>query len=196
MNRPLQRVPDGMTSTPSPVVVFWRPGCPYCTRLRSRLHRAGVAIEEINIWEDPTAASLVRSVNGGNETVPTVGLWDDVLVNPPARAVIEEIRRRDPVLIGAARGGRGRGQRLVALQWAVIVVLIASTVLADGLGHSSLSWLIDAAAAAWYLGMRTLRHRVESQGPDVHKGPASGPSLGVRRYQPKERDDMAEPPGS
>lgn len=161
MNRPLQRVPKGMASTPSPVVVFWRPGCPYCTRLRSKLHRAGVRIEEVNIWEDPTAASLVRSVNGGNETVPTVGLWDDVLVNPPARVVIEEIRRRDPALLGAERGSRGRRQRFVALQWVVIVALIGSSLLADRLGHPSLSWLIDATAVAWYLAMRSLRRKVE-----------------------------------
>jgi mycoredoxin len=161
MNRALQRVPEGMANMPSPVVVFWRPGCPYCTRLRSKLRRAGVRIEEINIWADPTAASLVRSVNGGNETVPTVGLWYDVLVNPPARVVIEEIRRRDPALIGAESRGRGQGPRLVALQWVVIVALIASSLLADGLGHPSLSWLIDATAVLWYLAMRTLRRRVE-----------------------------------
>lgn len=164
MIRPLWRVPENMATTPSPVVVFWRPGCAYCTRLRSKLHRAGVRIEEINIWEDPTAASLVRSVNGGSETVPTVGLWDDLLVNPPARVVIEEIRRRDPALIGTEHGSRRRERRLVFLQWVVIVTLIASGLLADGLGRPSLSWLIDASAVAWYLAMRSLRYRVGVRG--------------------------------
>jgi hypothetical protein len=49
----------------------------------------------------------------------------------------------------------------VAVQWIVIVALIASSLVAEGLGHTSLSWLIDATAVIWYLTMRTLRRGVE-----------------------------------
>ena len=36
----------------------------------------------VNIWEDADAASFVRSVARGNETVPTVTIGDIALVNP------------------------------------------------------------------------------------------------------------------
>jgi mycoredoxin len=66
---------------------FWRPGCPFCAVLRHRLERLGITVNPINIWEDADAASFVRSVAGGNETVPTVAIGDSALVNPPPRAV-------------------------------------------------------------------------------------------------------------
>lgn len=74
-------------SNPREVVVYTRPGCPYCFTLRARLRRAGLAFREINIWEDPDAAAFVRSVAGGNETVPTVVVGDVRMVNPSARRV-------------------------------------------------------------------------------------------------------------
>jgi hypothetical protein len=46
----------------------------------------------INIWKDPEAAAFVRSVAGGNETVPTVILHGEAVVNPPPRRVIEAAR--------------------------------------------------------------------------------------------------------
>ncbi len=70
------------------VTFFWRPGCGFCNRLRDGLVRAGVALEERNIWEDPDAAAFVRSVAQGNETVPTVVVRGQALVNPPARQVL------------------------------------------------------------------------------------------------------------
>ena len=70
------------------VTFFWRPGCGFCNRLRDGLVRAGVALDERNIWEDPDAAAFVRSVARGNETVPTVVVRGHALVNPPAREVL------------------------------------------------------------------------------------------------------------
>ena len=75
------------TSGPREIVVYARPGCPYCFTLRAGLRRAGLAYREINIWEDPDAATLVRSVANGNETVPTVVVGDAHVVNPSARHV-------------------------------------------------------------------------------------------------------------
>lgn len=69
------------------VVIYTRPGCPYCFTLRAGLRRAGVAHRQINIWEDPDAAAFVRSVANGNETVPTVVVGDVHMVNPSARRV-------------------------------------------------------------------------------------------------------------
>jgi mycoredoxin len=81
-----------MASIPPAVTVFWRPGCPYCWRLRTKLKRAGVPVEEINIWEDPAGAAFVRSVTGGDETVPTVRIGTQSLVNPSPRDLLEMIR--------------------------------------------------------------------------------------------------------
>jgi glutaredoxin-like protein len=70
-----------------PVTVYTRPGCPYCFLLRLGLRRHGVAFTEVDIWQDPAAASAVRAVADGNETVPTVEVGGRWLVNPRARYV-------------------------------------------------------------------------------------------------------------
>lgn len=79
--------PIGVSGLPL-VRLYWRPGCGFCMMLRFRLHRQHLAMEEVNIWEDPDAAAFVRSVAGGNETVPTVVVGDRVFVNPSPREVI------------------------------------------------------------------------------------------------------------
>ena len=71
----------------SEIVVYTRPGCPYCFTLRAGLRRAGLTFGEINIWENPEAAAFVRSVANGNETVPTVTVGHVSMVNPSARRV-------------------------------------------------------------------------------------------------------------
>ncbi|MEU1317148.1 glutaredoxin domain-containing protein [Streptomyces tibetensis] len=53
-------------------VVFWRPGCAYCLRLRVRLGRSARQVYWVDIWRDPAGAAAVREANDGNETVPTV----------------------------------------------------------------------------------------------------------------------------
>jgi len=58
--------------SPAVIEVLWRPGCPFCVRLRGELARAGVATTERDIWSDPDAAARVRAGTGGEETVPTV----------------------------------------------------------------------------------------------------------------------------
>ncbi|MFD8008932.1 glutaredoxin domain-containing protein [Streptomyces sp. NPDC058955] len=75
-------------------VVYWRPGCPYCVRLRVRLGGRARRAHWVNIWRDPEAAAAVRDVNDGNETVPTVLLAGRPHTNPdPAwlRARIDEL---------------------------------------------------------------------------------------------------------
>ncbi|HET7305407.1 MAG TPA: glutaredoxin domain-containing protein [Segeticoccus sp.] len=69
------------------VVVYWRPGCVYCARLRSLLGHTRGRATWVNIWQDAEAAAFVRSVNGGNETVPTVVLDGVPVTNPDPRHV-------------------------------------------------------------------------------------------------------------
>lgn len=79
------------TGTPTeghePVVIYWRPGCLYCSALRRSLGRTGRAATWVNIWTDEDAAAYVRAVNGGNETVPTVLIDGVAHTNPPADQV-------------------------------------------------------------------------------------------------------------
>ena len=42
----------------------------------------------VDIWSDPAASSLVRSVNNGAETVPTVVVGAVALVNPSIHDVL------------------------------------------------------------------------------------------------------------
>ena len=76
----------------TPVVVYSRPGCPYCFMLRRGLRRRGLAFTEIDIWQDPEAAAAVRAAANGNETVPTVHVAGQWLVNPRA-AQVERLAR-------------------------------------------------------------------------------------------------------
>lgn len=70
-----------------PVVIYWRPGCVYCMRLRGALGKAKDRATWISIWADEDAAAFVRSVNDGNETVPTVRIGEAVHTNPDPEIV-------------------------------------------------------------------------------------------------------------
>ncbi|MGW7381038.1 glutaredoxin domain-containing protein [Streptomyces sp. NPDC054794] len=72
-------------------VVFWRPGCPYCLRLRIRLGRSAHRLHWVNIWRDPAGAAVVRAANDGNETVPTVVVAGRPHTNPDPAWVREQL---------------------------------------------------------------------------------------------------------
>jgi len=75
-------------AAPAEITVYWRPGCPFCTMLKRSLERAGVSTTNINIWNHPDAAAVVRGAARGNETVPTVEVGGRFLVNPSAGQVM------------------------------------------------------------------------------------------------------------
>lgn len=54
------------------VIIYWRPGCPFCQRLDAGLGEVGDRAMWVNIWEDADAEAYVKSVNDGNAVVPTV----------------------------------------------------------------------------------------------------------------------------
>jgi len=57
--------------------------CGYCHRLKSQLDREGIAYDVVDIEQHPAAADYVMSVNGGNQTVPTLKFADgSALTNP------------------------------------------------------------------------------------------------------------------
>jgi glutaredoxin len=63
-------------------IVYWRPGCPFCLRLRATLTGRAREAYWVDIWKDPDGAAAVRAVADGNETVPTVILAGTPHVNP------------------------------------------------------------------------------------------------------------------
>jgi len=66
--------------------------CGYCIRLKRQLDREGIAYSEINIEEDAAAADFVMSVNGGNQTVPTLVFEDGTaLTNPSLNEVLQQV---------------------------------------------------------------------------------------------------------
>ncbi|WP_440071820.1 glutaredoxin domain-containing protein [Streptosporangium sp. OZ121] len=91
------------------VVVYWRPGCTYCMRLRTRLRFTRLRYSEVNIWRDPEAAAFVRSVADGNETVPIVTVAGKAMVNPSKARLLEAVRTHAPHL--APGNGRPAGER-------------------------------------------------------------------------------------
>lgn len=75
-------------------IVYWRPGCTYCLRLRFRLGRRAGAAHWVDIWRDPAGAAAVRAVNDGNETVPTVVVHGRAHTNPDPSWVREQLAAR------------------------------------------------------------------------------------------------------
>jgi len=93
--RPGRRLSTDVTNQPSPTrstaEVFWRPGCPFCDALRGDLDRRGIIAVWRDIWSDEEARAFVRSVNRGNETVPTVRIGDRAMTNPTGAQVSEQL---------------------------------------------------------------------------------------------------------
>jgi mycoredoxin len=75
------------------VTMYTTTWCGYCVRLKRGMERAGVEFDEINIETDPVAAEFVMSVNGGNQTVPTLILPSgEVMTNPPLPTLLAAVQ--------------------------------------------------------------------------------------------------------
>lgn len=73
--------------------MYSTPWCGYCVRLKRALEREGIEFNEVDIEQDPAAADLVMSINGGNATVPTIVLADGTtLTNPPLPELLSALR--------------------------------------------------------------------------------------------------------
>jgi mycoredoxin len=70
--------------------------CGYCHRLKSQLDREGIGYDVVDVERQPAAADYVKSVNGGNQTVPTVRFPDGTaMTNPSIVQVIEHLATMD-----------------------------------------------------------------------------------------------------
>ena len=70
------------------VVVYWRKGCPFCKRLQLVLGKRVRDVVWVDVWADEEASAWVRSVNDGDEVVPTVVIDGEPHTNPPPRQVV------------------------------------------------------------------------------------------------------------
>jgi mycoredoxin len=73
---------------PGQLTMYTTSWCGYCRNLKKQLNRVGIEVAEVDIEHDAAAAEYVMSVNGGNQTVPTVVFPDGTtLVNPSSAQV-------------------------------------------------------------------------------------------------------------
>ena len=70
--------------------------CGYCRRLKSQLDREGIEFTQVDIEQEPDAAEFVMSVNGGNQTVPTLLFRDGTALTNPSLAQVREQLARQP----------------------------------------------------------------------------------------------------
>ena len=75
---------------PALFTMYTTPWCGYCHRLKSQLDREGISYDIVDIEQDPDAAKLVESANGGNQTVPTLVFTDGTAQTNPSLKQVQE----------------------------------------------------------------------------------------------------------
>jgi mycoredoxin len=74
------------------LTVYSTTWCGYCVRLKKQLDREGISYTSVDIEQDPAAEEIVKTVNNGNATVPTVAFPDGTtMTNPSIREVTEKL---------------------------------------------------------------------------------------------------------
>ena len=78
-----------MSAVISGLTMYTTSWCGYCFRLKKILQAEGVSFDEVDIEADPAAARFVASVNGGNQTVPTLKFADGSTLTNPSGAQVK-----------------------------------------------------------------------------------------------------------
>lgn len=78
------------TPTAGTVTMFTTTWCGYCRVLKAAMTREGIEFSEVNIEEVDDAADFVRSVNNGNQTVPTLLFPDGSAATNPSIAEVKQ----------------------------------------------------------------------------------------------------------
>jgi len=82
---------------PEQPIMYTTTWCGFCRNLKNQLAREGIHLTEVDIERDPEAAEFVMSVNGGNQTVPTLLFPDGTaMVNPSAAQVRKHLAALSP----------------------------------------------------------------------------------------------------
>ena len=78
------------TTGTSLVTMYSTPWCGYCRRLKTQLDREGIAIDVVDIEQQPEAAQIVADINNGNQTVPTLVYSDGTAQTNPSVAQVKD----------------------------------------------------------------------------------------------------------
>ncbi len=134
--------------------VFWRPGCPYCRRLRNDLRRRRIEARWRNIWTDSIAREFVRQVNHGAETVPTVRLDGRVMTNPSGAEVAAALPGH---VATASPAGRPTNVLVRASSWVPTVGFIIAGEAVSAAGNTAVGYTLDGLALLSWWFTRPLR---------------------------------------
>jgi mycoredoxin len=102
---------------PEKILVYGHPGCPAVGPVTAMLAQAKVAYDYINIRQDVQAAALVRSINQGNESVPTLVFPDGATLTEPSANALKRKLESLGYRVGLLAW-------LVGNSWQIITVLI------------------------------------------------------------------------
>ena len=72
------------------VTMYTTPWCGYCHRLKGQMDREGITYDMVDIEQHPEAATVVETVNNGNQTVPTLVYADGSAQTNPSVIQIKE----------------------------------------------------------------------------------------------------------
>ena len=78
-----------MSAVTSGLTMYTTSWCGYCFRLKKVLKAEGIRFTEVDIEAEPAAAEFVASVNGGNQTVPTLKFADGKTLTNPSGAEVK-----------------------------------------------------------------------------------------------------------
>ncbi|RZS44533.1 mycoredoxin [Herbihabitans rhizosphaerae] len=79
-----------MADTPTTLTMYSTTWCGYCRRLKTLMERDGIEFTIVDIEQNPEAAQFVMSVNGGNQTVPTLHFPNGAALTNPS---IDQVKK-------------------------------------------------------------------------------------------------------
>ncbi len=74
---------------PDQFTLYSTPWCGYCHRLKGQLEREGIVFSEVDIEQQPEAATVVEIANNGHQTVPTLVFPDGTALTNPSVAQVK-----------------------------------------------------------------------------------------------------------
>ena len=69
-----------MDTSPGKVIVYTKPGCPYCAAAMQDLEQRGVSYQEVSTENNPKAVEEVKRLSDGQGIVPIMVSGDEVKV--------------------------------------------------------------------------------------------------------------------
>jgi len=78
-----------MSAAPATLTMYSTSWCGFCHSLKNQLRREGIEYIEVDIEQTPGAVDFVMSVNGGNQTVPTLHFPNGTTLTNPSVAQVK-----------------------------------------------------------------------------------------------------------